>query len=289
MGMFAALLSAVFSSSKDLISKKLAFQIDGMVSTFASFYFALPFYIILLAILYVRGEETFLLSQAFLTLVVLRSVTDTMAEGMKMHAFTHGDISIVATFFSLSPLFLLVTSPLITQDELTLEGIVAVFFVVGGSLILVYRPPTKGWGEQKRGIFLAVGAAFFFSLNSCFDRLAVQKGTPVFSAFAMTFLCAVILAPTLFRRVDRQQALKVYCAGFLLRGFFEIAFMVSKMYAIQALQAPYVVVLQRFSLILSIIGGRVFFRERDFARRLMAGLFIMLGVLIVAWLHLQKH
>jgi hypothetical protein len=89
-----------------------------MTSTFASFAFALPFYIAALAVLGWLGVEGFERSLPFLVLILLRSITDTFAEGMKMYAFAHGDISIVATFFSLSPLLLLVTSPLITGDPL---------------------------------------------------------------------------------------------------------------------------------------------------------------------------
>ena len=50
------------------------------------------------------------------------------------------------------------------------------------------------------------------------------------------------------------------------------------------LQAPYVVVLQRTSLLLSIIGGRVLFQEGDFGGRLAAKVLIVVGVGLVVWL-----
>ena len=77
MEFFAALLSAVFSSSKDLLSKRLAFRLDGTVSAFASFWFALPFYVVVLAVLYYLGFEAFDWSLLFLTLVFLRSLSRT--------------------------------------------------------------------------------------------------------------------------------------------------------------------------------------------------------------------
>src|SRR5260370_9999411 len=117
MGFVAALLSAGFSSAKDLLSKRLAFRLDGTVSTFASFGFALPFYVLLLAVLYLVGVECFEWSSLFLLLVLLRSVTDTVAEWLMMHAFAHGDISLVASFFSLSPLVLIFTSPLFNPHQ----------------------------------------------------------------------------------------------------------------------------------------------------------------------------
>ncbi|MBL8799622.1 MAG: EamA family transporter, partial [Planctomycetia bacterium] len=268
MGLFTSLLSAVLAASKDLVSKRLAFQLDGTASTYASFAYALPFYGIVLAILALLGQETFACSLSFLVLVVLRSVTDTLAEGMKMHAFAHGDISLVASFFSLSPLFLLITSPLITGDPLSVSGTVALVAVVMGSLLLVYRPSERGWREQRTAIFLAAGAALFFSLNSCFDRLAVQEGSPTFAGFAMTVLSAATLLPAVLGRADRQAALREYQGGLWVRGAMEVGFMVAKLTALQYWPAPYVVGIQRLSLVLSIIGGKVFFGEGDFGRRL---------------------
>jgi len=284
MGFLTALLSAVFSAAKDLLSKRLAFRMDGTASTFASFAFALPFYVVLLLVLWVMGVETATWSTWFLLLVMLRAITDTLAEWLKMYALAHGDISIVATFFSLSPLFLLVTSPLITGDPLSILDVVAVVLVVGGSLFMVYRPSHAGWRQQGRGILLASGAAVFFSLNSCFDRLAVQHGTPVFAGFTMTLLSALFLTPFVIGNSQRIGALRSQWRGLTSRGALEIAFMVCKLSALQYLAAPDVVALQRLSLLLSIIGGRVFFKETDFKRRFAAGLLILAGAAVVGWM-----
>jgi drug/metabolite transporter (DMT)-like permease len=178
---------------------------------------------------------------------------------------------------------LLVTSPLITGDPLSLPGAGAVVLVVLGSLLLVYRPGHASWSTQRKGILLASGASLFFSLNSCFDRLAVREGTPVFAGFSMTLLSALFLLPLVLRR-KRREALWDQQRPLWVRGFLEIAFMVSKLYALQYLQAPYVVGVQRLSLVLSILGGRVFFQEQDFGRRLAAGLLILGGTALIAWL-----
>lgn len=289
MGLFAAFLSALFSATKDLVSKRLAFRLHGTVSTFASFAFALPFYLLLIAALLLWKGTAFELPEAFLLLVVLRSITDAFAEGMKMHAFNHGDISVVASFFSVSPLFLLFLSPLITGDSVSVSEAVAVVLVVLGSLALVYRPSQADWHKQRKGIGLALGAAVFFALNSCFDRRAVVGGnpyfTPVLAGFAMTLLSAVLILPVAFARQGSVSSLRQHWAGLSLRGFFEVAFMVGKLSASQYLTAPKVAAVLRLSVVFSIIGGRVFFKEADFPRRLLAGVLIVAGVWIVSWIN----
>ncbi|HMF17698.1 MAG TPA: EamA family transporter [Gemmataceae bacterium] len=315
MGLIAALASAVLASAKDLVSKRLAFRLDGTASTFASFAYALPFYALILTVMYLMGEETFALSGAFLLLVLLRSITDTLAEWLKMSAFTHGDISLVVSFFSLSPVIMLFTSPLITGDVPSFWGSAAVVIVTIGSLLLVYRPisrsrirensaleddenriltpstasrlvdsTTASFAAQKKAILLAICAALFFSLNSCFDRLAVQKAHPVLSGFAMTLLSALFLLPLIVGNAARLAGLGSNWRGLWIRGFLEATFMVCKLTALQYWQAPYVAGFQRFSLVLSIIGGRVFFKEADFGRRLAAGILILGGILLIACL-----
>jgi drug/metabolite transporter (DMT)-like permease len=289
MGLLAAFLSTFFSSAKDLMSKRLAYRLDGTVSTFASFGFALPFYLVLLLVLWLCNVETFTWSSTFLLLVLLRSLTDTVAEWMKMHAFAHGDLSIVVLVLSLSPLVLLITSPLLTGDPLSLAEIASVFLVVIGSMLMVYRPSGHKGKSQKRGIILAGGAALFFSLNSCFDRLAVERGTPVFSGFAMTLLSALFLVPFVVGRADRVESLRLHWAGFLIRGMLETAFMVCKLFALQTMHAPALAGIQRLALLLSIVGGRVFFKEGDFLRRMAAGFLIVIGVIVVAWWQTHSH
>jgi drug/metabolite transporter (DMT)-like permease len=295
MGLFLAFIATTLSTSKDLISKRLASRLDGTASTFASFAFALPYYVVLLAVLWLLGNRTFALSLPFLGLVFLRSSTDTIAEGLKMHAFNHGDISVVSTFFSLAPLFLLIASPLITDDPLTLTEALAVVLCVAGSLALVYNPKSAGWGEQKKGIILATGAAVFFSLNSCFDRLAVQQDTlpdqrdtsrPVVAAFAMTLLSALFLLPVVLFNRERRAKMRAECGSLLLRGLLEAGFMTMKLTALQYLRAPEFVGIMRLSLLFAIIGGRVFFKEGDFGRRLAAGILIIAGVTLIAWLQM---
>lgn len=289
MGLLAALLSSVFASSKDLMSKRLAFRLDGTVSAFASFAFALPFYLVLLIILYLLGREVITLSLTFLGLVFLRSFTDTFAEWFKMQALGHGDLSVVVLVLSLSPLFLLITSPLITGDPLSMVEVAAVLLVVLGSVLMVYRPSVQAHGRHRKGILLAGASALFFSLNSCFDRLAVLQGTPVFSGFAMTLLSALFLLPLVLGNKDRINALQRHRGGFLVRGLLETAFMVCKLSALQTFDAPTMAGIQRLSLLLSIIGGRVFFKEGDFRRRLAAGMLIVAGVVLVTWWQMWTH
>jgi drug/metabolite transporter (DMT)-like permease len=295
MGILAALLSAVFSTSKDIVSKKLTVHIDGTASAFASFAFALPFYVVVLAVLGWLGYDLFGFSEVFWWLVLARALTDVFAEGMKMYAFAHGDISLVTIVFSLSPFWLLAMSPLLTADELSPAGVAAVALAVVGSVIAVYRPTHADWGRHHRAILLGVGASFFFALNSVLDRLAMVQvdpnnpGAAAVGGFTMTLASAIVLLPLVALHRERAHGIYLSRRGLAVRGLLETAFMVCKLMAMQWLAAAYVVGLQRTSLLLSILAGRLVFKESDFTRRLLAGLLILVGVAWIVWESVQPR
>ena len=150
IGIYISILAACLGTAKDVVSKKLAGNVSGIISAFASFAFALPFYLTALLILWVLGYEDFAFGESFLFLVIARAFTDALAEWMKMKAFETGEISVVSSFISLSPLFLIVNSPLITGDSLPTGGILAILLVVTGTLLLSWK------GKKEGAIFTPV-------------------------------------------------------------------------------------------------------------------------------------
>jgi len=151
--------------------------------------------------------------------------------------------------------------------------------------------------SPKKALLLAGAASFFFALNTCFDSLAMKGNrpapgdfwSPTVGGFAMTLLSAGIVAPFVLARRDRRQSLRTYQGGLWARGFLEVTFMVAKLYAIQFIEGQYVVGLMRLSVVLSIIGGWLFFREEDFRRRLAAGILITTGVILIPWLKAREE
>lgn len=285
IGVSAALASAVCAAAKDIVSKRVSRDVSGSVSAFASFLFALPFYFIALGGAYLCGYENFEITGPFLVYVVLRGLSDTAAEWMKMQAIAVSDLSFVACFLALSPVFLIATSPLLTGDPITSVEIAALCLVVAGTIIAAWKPGESLARADRRGMLWGIGAAFFFSINTCFDRLAVQTASPLLSGFAVTAAAGLFLIPAAMKSRGAVQALRAQSRPFLLRGFFEVAFMATKLSALLFLTAPAVMALQRVSLVLNVIGGRTFFHERDFRRRLIAAGLVLGGVILIAFYH----
>lgn len=282
-GILAALISTFFATSKDLLSKKLSEKVHGNVSAFASFLYAIPWYFLIMGIAYMTGIPVLEYGSAFFLYVLLRAITDSFAEFFKMHALAKGDISFIANFLSLSPVFLLFTAPLITGEHIDGLGLFGVILICLGTISFVYHPMEIKAGIPWKGVGFALLSSIFFSLNSCFDRLSVQEGHPIFSGFMMTSLSMVFLFPTLSFVKNPKEQFKNNTSLFYIRGLMEVLFMCTKLFAMQYLEPQYVVGIGKLGLVMSILGGGLIYKEKGTVRRFLISMVIVTGsVMIIA-------
>ena len=286
MGIILSLLAGFLSTSKDLVSKRLSVDLSGILSAFASFVYALPYYVVLLIILYLLGYEDFAFSKEFFVLIFLRALTDMGAEWSKMEAIERADISFISPFLGLAPLFLLVVSPLITGDTIPAYGIFAVLIIVAGSAILILKRNQTGGVLEKKAIGFALLTSLCFTFNNCFDRLAVQIASPTLSGFGMTIAAALFLLPFAVRKGNIASSFKTTSRPLWIRGFFELLYMVTKLSALQYLPVQYVSALSRSSLLFSVLGGQIIFKEGEFLRRLLGSALIGVGLVAIILLEL---
>ncbi len=280
IGVGAVTISTIFATAKDLLSKKLAGQMNGNVSAGTSFLFALPWYLVLLLLAEILGFSPFEYQGQFLLYVCIRAITDSFAELFKMHALGQGEISFIANFFSLTPLFLIFLAPIITGDHISNMGLIGLGIIVLGTLFLLKAPSnTIPW----KGVFYAVVSAFFMSLNICFDRLAVKQANPIFSGFMMTLLSSFILTWPMLRVKTWKSEIKNSYKLLSIRGLYEVLFMSLKLVGLKFLEPQYASGIQKMTLVLSVaIGGRKF-NEKDQAKRIFTSLLILLGSLIIVY------
>lgn len=285
MGYILAVASGLCGSARDVLSKGVLSKLSATDATFATFLFALPFYVLILGVLIPLGVEHPQFGEYYFTLLILRSITDCAAEWLKMKALSLAEMSLVMPVIALSPVAMLFLSPLITKDIPTSWGICGVLICIVGTFVLLFsekRQSTtaKEPSKQTRAILLAAGSTVAFATNSCLDRLAVQQGTPVWSAFLLTLFTACMFLPRYLGKA-KTSAIMQNTKVLSYRGFFEVSFMSFKLSALQLLQAPYVAALHRISLPCSVIAGKFFYKEENFRRRFIASLLILSGSLLV--------
>lgn len=275
----AALAASALATAKDVVSKIVSTQVHPLVSSFASFLFAIPFYLVILLVLWCFGLENFSWQGGFVSYVFARALTDTAAESGRMLALKRGELSSVAAVIALHPLITLFTSPLITGDALNPSIIYGVILATIGTYCFS-RVPVR---LDAKTFLISLITALFFSLNTCFDRLSALSASAAISGFAMNTLAAVLTLPFALCAVGVKSSaieLKTSAKPFLLRGLFEALFMVAKLYAMSSMQAPVVSALLRVSVVFQVFAGRAFFKEEGLIYRIIGSVLIVVGAIL---------
>ena len=67
------------------------------------------------------------------------------------------------------------------------------------------------------------------------------------------------------------------------RGLLEVLAMVSKLSALTFIEIAYVASLQKMSILLSIIGGGIIYKEQQIKKRLFAACIMLVGAGMIIW------
>lgn len=280
VGTSIALSWAVFASAKDILSKKVAFSLSGIASSWASFAFAVPFYLLCMLIGVVTNALTVSFSAEFLFLVTLRALSDAFFETSKMTALKIGELSQLVIAMQLIPIAMLFLSPLVTGDPLSSQIIVASVLAVAGCLVLFWHPSIKR--PSRKFLLITFVCIISGAISSCLDRLAANQTSAVWSGFMMTLFAGIFVTPLMFMKRGSFSSIRGSLYECTLRGFFEIGYMVLKIWALQFMSAPQFMVMSRVNVLISLVGGNVLFREKGLVVKLIAALMIIVsGVVAV--------
>lgn len=280
MGVVLCILSALFCTLKDINSKKLASRITGSSSTLGSFVFTLPFYTIILTILWLTGIEKLTYSKEFFIFIILRSLTDLFAKWFQMLSLKYAELSFLIPFMCLSILFVAVLAPLITGEHLYNLGLFGMLLIALGCMLLGGELKFKNsdFKNQLKGIFLALCSSLFFGLNVCIDKLAIKSSSPTFAAFWMTLISIIVFLPLLMYKKDAPKVDKISFKNLFIRGFFDSAYVYTKLVALLFLPTQVVAGILKLSIIFTVFGGKMVLKEREFKRRLVASILILFGI-----------
>ncbi|MFB6182186.1 MAG: EamA family transporter, partial [Candidatus Magasanikbacteria bacterium] len=283
-----AFLTAVSESTKDYFSKKaLTGEIDEYVSSWALRVFALP---LLIIILFFTGIPE--IGSKFWIALIVSGGLNVFATILFMKSIQESDLSLVVPMISFTPLFLLVTSPIIVGEFPDMYGLIGVILIVVGTYILNLKEKDKGVFApikaifQKKGPRLILGVAFLWSITSNFDKWGVQASSSYFWVFASTLFISIILFFIMLRySEDSLNTVKKNTKALVPIGAVNGLKLTFQMAALNFTLVPYVISIKRTSILLSMIVGFFFFREREnISQRLVGGVLMLAGVIFITLL-----
>ena len=280
-----ALVAALSESLKDLISKQGFREVPAHTAALAASATALP---ILLGF-FVLTQPTPYIGDQFWIALVVGGTLNIVAIIQFMRAIQGSDLSLTIPFITFTPIFLLLTSPILVGEFPSALAVLGILFIVLGAYTLQIQEVHRGYFApftallNQKGPRRMLSVAFMYSLTSNFDKIGVLNSSPMFwsvsnNAFVTGGLCIIALlyrsgAPTLRTRPGSHLL-------FFL-GLFHALTLISHNMALDLAAVSSVISVKRASALFAVVWGYVVLRETNVRERFGGALLMILGIGVI--------
>lgn len=277
--------TAVSEAFKDITSKFNLHHIDEYAAAFS---LHLVQSIVLAPIVLYFGPEV--ITGRFLWALIAGSIIQLAVILLYFKAIKRSELSVTVPLLTLTPLFMLLTSPIMIGEFPSALGIVGIVLIVVGTYISNLSEDTKNFFApfvslvRNQGSRYMLIVAFLWSITANIDKIGVEETSPVFWAFTKDFLILFYLIPILAVKSPKPlQQINHRKWGLLLVGFFKSASVLTQMYALQFILVAYVISIKRASSIFIILFAFFYMNEKKNFKNRMTGIIIILcGLFVIA-------
>jgi len=277
-----SILTALFESLKDVASKAGLLSLNEYTMAWGLRIFSLP---VLIPLLLLQGLPRF--SPSFLPALLVGGSLNILATVLFLKSLKHSDMSLCVPLVAFTPVFLLLTSPVMLGEWPSVQGVVGVLLIVSGSYILNAAGNTGGWTRPFVSLFREKGprtmlvVAFIWSITSNIDKIGITGSSIVAWIVAVNLFAGLLLWPVAHRRlrggcIDRRGVLILIAAGLLaaVRSLFQMAALTLSLVA-------YVISIKRTSALFTIAFAGLFFKEKGIGYRFLGGVIMITGVFLI--------
>ncbi len=285
LGFLLAFGTAISEALKDVTSKHNLHHIDEYTAAFSMH---LVQSLLLIPIVIYLGLET--MSTRFLWALLASSVLQLGVILLYFKAIKRSEISVTLPLITLTPLFMLITSPIMIGEFPSTLGLVGILLIVTGTYISnMSEDPKKVFAPfvslvKNQGSRYMLLVAFIWSITANIDKIGVEETSPVYWAFSKDFVILFYLIPILLKK-SKKPFLQIRNRKWPLLsvGFFKTTSVLTQMFAIQFILVPYVISIKRASAVFIILYAFLFLNERkNFRNRVIGIIVIMAGLYVIA-------
>ena len=278
-----SLLTAFFISIGDVLNKKVTKKVNIYVLACVWPIFTLPYLLILL----VREGIPTVMPPFYVALCV-STVLISCSLILYFKALKADDLSLVVPMRAFTPIFLLITSPLIIGEVSGPMAIVGIIFIVGGSYFLNVKDfhlgvlaPFKALNKEGPRCMLLI--AVLYSVAANFDKIGLNNSSPIFWLFSLHVSVGCVLCVIMFIHAkDIGAQIKSSVILLAIIGAISSLALIFQMYALRLTLVSYVISIKRMSVVFSVIFGYFIFKEKDFRSRFLGVVLMAIGVLIIS-------
>jgi drug/metabolite transporter (DMT)-like permease len=291
LALFAALLTAVCQSVTDLGTKAATRQADDRAILAAQWGCGAALLILACLVVYPElltaplAAFDALTQPGFRSLLGWSAALNAIAYFFYIRGFRLSDASLVAPLVLLTPVLMLITSPIMTGEQAPPMGMLGVFLtVLGVGLLDATQENGRRFNfavfARDAGARYMLATATIWSITANLDKLGVKASTPLIWIAALTSviaLCSIVYWALGPRATPRFSALR-----YALLAGSAMAFGNSvQMWALTILFTPYVIAIKRLSALFTVLASRHVLKE-DTGGRLLGAAVMLAGAVMIA-------
>ncbi|MEM1367993.1 MAG: EamA family transporter [Cyanobacteria bacterium P01_H01_bin.15] len=281
-----ALLTAVVDSSRDLLSKRSLQTTDEYLVAWSSMALSLPLLWSMLFFIEIPP-----LPKSFWWAVAGSGVINSCATLLYVKGINRGELSLTVPLITFTPLFLLVTSPLMVGEVPDFGHTLGIVLIVGGAYLLNLRQANGGiWAPlrallQNRGSQMILLVALLWSVAANFDRLGISRSSPTVWAIASfsTISIPLTLALVIKSQGAWGQQLRSQFWLLLAIGSLQGLMILFQMQALNLALVAQVVSIKRTSVLMTVLVGALVFKEFGLRERLLGAGLMVCGVALISF------
>jgi len=285
LGFLLAFGTAISEALKDITSKHNLHYIDEYTAAFSMH---LVQSLLLIPVVFYFGFES--ISTRYLWALLGCSLLQLMVILLYFKAIKRSEISVTLPLITLTPLFMLITSPIMVGEFPNALGLIGIVLIVVGTYISnLSEDPKKVFAPfvsllKNQGARYMFGVAFIWSITANLDKIGVEETSPVFWAFTKDFTILMYLVPILLWKSKKPWLqIRNRKGPLFMVGFFRTTSVLAHMFALQLILVPYVVTIKRSSAVFIILYAFFFLNEKKNFRNRVIGISIILtGLFIIA-------
>ncbi len=280
LGIFTAFFEAV----KDVFGKQNLKKSDEYVVAWSLSFFS----VISLTPWVIYTGIPALNSQFWFALLIGGSINAVTAL-LYIKAIKVSDLSLTVPLVALTPLFMLLTSPLIVGEYPKLFDYIGICLIVTGSYLLNIKDKSQGYLAPFKALVKEPGpklmliVAFLWSITSNFDKIGVKNSSPIFWIFSIFSTMSILLLPIFLHKTPNpSRKILKQLPMLAAMGFFNAVGVLCQMQALTLTLVVQVIAIKRTSVLMGVLFGHFIFKEKDIKQRLLGAAIMVFGVFVIS-------
>jgi drug/metabolite transporter (DMT)-like permease len=275
-----SLIAAFTLATSDALTKKILVSNNEYTVAWLRLIFSLP--LLFVIFLFIPIPE---LDKKFYTAFFLALPLELLSIVMYIKALRFSPLSLSLPFLALTPVFLIFVSYVILGEKVSFRGAIGILFIAAGSYTLNISKIREGILEplraitKEKGSVLMIGVALIYSLTSSLGKMAIKHSSPLF--FGISYYTALALFFTPIALYKGKEIRRGAAVSVLLPSIFYSLMVISHMVAISLARVAYVISVKRMSLIIGVLYGYLFFKEKNIRERLFGAMLMFIGFVMV--------